>query len=180
MAQAWSRPATGNSDSVDSAEATGPVRRARAASATALRYCGAPNLPASPRPTTSTRGALTPGRSRAIAVRPARPLASPRATRAASLPPLASSRVRPEGDSEPSSNTPTMTQSTSAAVAGSRFSVNSRLIDQFPIARAKNDNSKATAAPTQCQSEPMPTLDRYVFREFAQSTFAALVVLGMV
>ena len=26
----------------------------------------------------------------------------------------------------------------------------------------------------------MPTLDRYVFREFAQSTFAALVVLGMV
>src|SRR5690606_6541665 len=27
---------------------------------------------------------------------------------------------------------------------------------------------------------PMPTLDRYVFREFAQSTFAALVVLGMV
>ena len=26
----------------------------------------------------------------------------------------------------------------------------------------------------------MPTLDRYLFREFAQSTFAALVVLGMV
>lgn len=26
----------------------------------------------------------------------------------------------------------------------------------------------------------MQTLDRYLFREFAQSTFAALVVLGMV
>src|SRR3546814_2545182 len=63
MFQALSRPATSSSDRVNNALAPAPPLSARAASATAFRYCGTANLALSPRPTTSTRGAATPGRS---------------------------------------------------------------------------------------------------------------------
>ena len=95
-------------------EAAGPRFRGTAVS---LMYCGVPNLPSSPRPMTSTRGAATPGRSCSRAVLPVLPSTSPRSTSAFSLPPLAVSMAAAAGVRLPSAKAPTTTQST-AAVAG--------------------------------------------------------------
>src|SRR5690606_25819122 len=201
MVQAASRPGTSSSARVSSAERTGPVFSARTASATAFRYCGTANLPGSPRPTTSTRGADTPARSCSTTVRPAAPSTSPRAASAARRPPLASSRARAAGVRVLSAQAPTTTQSTAAVAGAAVFRANSRVMgslcgvwrEVFLTIRGpecgnapRRRRPGATIAvygrpPILMQGRPgMPKLDTYLFREFAQSTFAALVVLMIV
>ena len=126
-------PSTGTSDSVNSAWPIGPLFSARAASPTALRYCGTPNLPASPRPITSTRGAVTPGRSCSRAVLPVLPLTSPRSSRARQ----AAAAGRRRGPAPPASGVlsakaPTTMQSVCADAGASWFRLNSRAIEQIP------------------------------------------------
>src|SRR5688572_22687188 len=137
MFQDGSRPFTSSSLRVSSALATGPVLSARAASATALMYCGTPNLPASPRPTTSTRGAATPDRSCNSAVLPVLPLMSPRSSSERRRPPLASSSDWPDGLSVLSAKTPTTTQSVATVAGAAGFRSNSRAIKQIPGGKEK-------------------------------------------
>src|SRR4249919_4076993 len=131
MFQAASRSSTGTSDSVNSAWATGPVHNARAASPAALRYCAVPNFARSPRPITSTRGAVTPGKSCSSAVLPVLPLTSPRAMSALSLPPLAASMACAAGARLWSANAPTITQSVATSVGAEEMRLNSRDIAPY-------------------------------------------------
>src|SRR5690606_28260495 len=129
------------------ARATGPVFSARTASAAALMYWGTPNFAFSPRPSTRTRGAVTPGRSCRTRLLPVRPLRSPRSSRARRRPPLASSIAWPAGVSVLSAKAPMTTQSRAAAAAASRFRVNCRAIDQIPGADTYNRGSPLDHGP---------------------------------
>src|SRR3546814_11697843 len=131
MFHALWRPATSSSDRGNSALAPAPPLSARAASATAFRYCGTANLALAPRPTTSTRGAATPGRSCSSAVRPVLPDTSPRSTRACRRPPLALSTACAAGDSTLSAKTPTMTPSVVAVAGVDWFRANSRVMGLY-------------------------------------------------
>src|SRR5690606_25589778 len=131
---------------------------------------------------------------------PALPGRSPLAASRARRPPAASSKAWAAGLRVLSANTPTTMQPVWAVAGASGFRVNSRVMNEFPCAvpynrrfrarrllfgrpaggrygrgkeRKRIPNSKASRF-------FMPKLDSYLFREFAQSTFAVLVVLMVV
>ena len=159
MFQAASRSFTSSSESVNSALAEGPTFSARAASATALRYCGTPNLAVSPRPMTSTRGAVMPGRSCSRVVLPVLPPTSPRWTSALSLPPLAASSARPAGLRVLSPKAPTTMQSKPAVAGASWFSVNSSDIEQIPESVSDVFVQFRTIAGLRAAARPAPGRD---------------------
>src|SRR5690606_38369686 len=159
MFHAESRPSTATSDRVSSAEPTGPVLSARAASPTALRYCAAPNLePGSPRPTTSTRAAATPATSWSMPVRPVLPLRSPRDSNALSRPPLAASIAWAAGVRLPSDQAPTTTQSVRAVATSwlRGFRLNSRVIREASGVSAYNRLQRRAADGTLKFRAPRP------------------------